>query len=417
VKVGRDVGFDELLRDYAAVLIAVGAKRSRELAIPGAEGEGVVGGVDFLRSAFLEETVPLGRRVVVIGGGSVAYDVSRTAVRHEDLDVSRTALRQEGVREVSLCCLESLSEMPADPVEVHEGEEEGIRRFNRVGPVAIRLDGEGRVKEAVFQRVLSVFDDEGRFAPRFDPDDQLTLPADTVILAIGQAMDLSFLSPERDNVALTDRGLLQVDRETLATTNPKVFAAGDAAHGTRLMIDAIAGGKKAARSIYRTLTGRDLVPEQVEAHLVLERFGREKRYEAVPRQPIPTASVDARLKRIDLQVETGYGPKEAAAEAGRCLDCGVNTIFDSERCILCGGCADVCPTLCLKLVPLDALSLDPGERAEHAGNAPGEVWSAIIKDEDRCIRCANCEMRCPVGAITMERYTFREEWRCPQTTG
>jgi ferredoxin len=127
--------------------------------------------------------------------------------------------------------------------------------------------------------------------------------------------------------------------------------------------------------------------------------------------------VDARLKRIDLQVETGYGPKEAAVEAGRCLDCGVNTIFDSERCILCGGCADVCPTLCLKLVPLDALSLDPGERAEHAGNAPGEVWSAIIKDEDRCIRCANCEMRCPVGAITMERYTFREEWRCPQTTG
>ncbi len=417
VKVGRDVGFDDLLRDYAAVLIAVGAKRSRELAIPGAEGEGVLGGVDFLRSAFLEETVPLGRRVVVIGGGSVAYDVSRTAVRHEDLDVSRTALRQEGVREVSLCCLESLSEMPADPVEVHEGEEEGIRRFNRVGPVAIRLDEEGRVKEAVFQRVLSVFDDEGRFAPRFDPDDQLTLPADTVILAIGQAMDLSFLSPERDNVALTDRGLLQVDRETLATTNPKVFAAGDAAHGTRLMIDAIAGGKKAARSIYRTLTGRDLVPEQVEAHLVLERFGREKRYEAVPRQPIPTAPVDARLKRIDLQVETGYGPKEAAAEAGRCLDCGVNTIFDSERCILCGGCADVCPTLCLKLVPLDALSLDPGERAEHAGNAPGEVWSAIIKDEDRCIRCANCEMRCPVGAITMERYTFREEWRCPQTTG
>jgi len=417
VKVGRDVGFDDLLREHAAVLIAVGAKRSRELAIPGVNGSGVHGGVDFLRSVALGETVPLGRRVVVIGGGSVAYDVSRTAVRHEEVDVSRTAIRQEGVREVSLCCLESLAEMPADPVEIHEGEEEGIRRVNRVGPLEIRLDEGGRVREVVFQKVLSVFDDAGRFAPRFDPDVRTALPADTVILAIGQAMDLSFLSPERDGVGLTDRGLLRVDRETLATTNPKVFAAGDAAHGTRLMIDAIASGKKAARSIYRALTGRELAAELVEVHRVLERFEREKRYEVVPRTPVPAAPAEERKQRIDLQVETGYDPEEAAAEAGRCLDCGVNTIFDSDRCILCGGCADVCPTLCLKLVSLDSLSLDPDTRTKLAPGGPGESWSVIIKDEDRCIRCANCERRCPVGAITMERYHFREEWRCPQTTG
>ncbi len=417
VKVGRDVGFDDLLRDHAAVLIAVGAKRSRGLPIPGADGTGVHGGVDFLRSVSLGETVPLGRRVVVIGGGSVAYDVSRTALRHEDLDVSRTALRQEGVRDVSLCCMESFDEMPADPVEVREGEEEGIRRLNRVGPLEIRLDEAGKVREVVFQKVLSVFDDRGRFAPRYDPGERTVLPADTVILAIGQAMDLSFLSSERDGVALTERGLLRVDPETLSTTNPKVFAAGDAAHGTRLMIDAIASGKKAARSIYRELTGRKISPERVEIHRVLDRFGREKRYEAVPRTPVPAAPVDTRKLRIDLQVETGYGPEEAAAEAGRCLDCGVNTIFDSDRCILCGGCADVCPTLCLKLVPLDALALDRSTRAGLAPGGPGEAWSAIIKDEDRCIRCANCEKRCPVGAITMERYHFREEWRCPQTTG
>lgn len=417
VKVGRDVGFDELLREHAAVLIAVGAKRSRELSIPGTQGIGVLGGVDFLRSVSLGETVPLGGRVVVIGGGSVAYDVSRTAVRHEDVDVSRTALRQEGVREVTLCCLESLAEMPADPVEIHEGEEEGIRRVNRVGPLEIHLDDGGKVREVVFQKVLSVFDDQGRFAPRYDPGERIAFPADTVILAIGQAMDLSFLSPERDGVALTDRGLLRVDRESLGTTNPKVFAAGDVAHGTRLMIDAIASGKAAARSIYRAITGRDLVPDQVDAHRVLERFGREKRYEAVPRTPVPTAPVEERRKRIDLQVETGYGPEEAATEAGRCLDCGVNTIFDSERCILCGGCADVCPTLCLKLVPFDSLAMDSATGSNLAPGRPGEIWSAILKDEDRCIRCANCERRCPVGAITMERYRFREEWQCPQTTG
>ena len=413
VKVGRDVGFDDLLREFAAVLIAVGAKRSRTLAIPGAEGDGVLGGVDFLRSVALGEPVSMGRKVVVIGGGSVAFDVSRTAIRHEEVDVSRMAMRQEGVREVSLCCLESLREMPADPVEIREGEEEGVRRFNRVGPVEILLDGEGRVREVVFQKVLSVFDESGRFSPRYDPDERLVLPADTVILAIGQAMDLSFLSSERDGVALTERGLLQVDRETLATTNPKVFAAGDAAHGTRLMIDAIASGKKAARSIYRCVTGRDLVPGEVEAHRVLDRFGREAGYESTPRLPVPAAPVDERMVRMDHPVETGYGRADASAEAGRCLDCGVNTIFDSERCILCGGCADVCPTLCLKLVPIEGLSLPPGTRETLCGGDPGGMWSAIIKDEDRCIRCANCERRCPVEAITMERYTFREEWRCP----
>ncbi len=413
VKVGRDVGFDDLLREFAAVLIAVGAKRSRTLAIPGAEGAGVLGGVDFLRSVALGEPVSMGRKVVVIGGGSVAFDVSRTAIRHEEVDVSRMAMRQEGVREVSLCCLESLREMPADPVEIREGEEEGVRRFNRVGPVEILLDGEGRVREVVFQRVLSVFDESGRFSPRYDPDDRLALPADTVILAIGQAMDLSFLSPGRDGVALTERGLLQVDRETLSTTNPKVFVAGDAAHGTRLMIDAIASGKKAARSIYRYVTGRDLVPGEVEAHRVLDRFGREAGYESVPRLPVPVAPVDERMGKMDHPVETGYGRADASIEASRCLDCGVNTIFDSERCILCGGCADVCPTLCLKLVPVEELSMPPGTRETLCDGAPGEKWSAIIKDEDRCIRCSNCERRCPVEAITMERYTFREEWRCP----
>jgi NAD-dependent dihydropyrimidine dehydrogenase PreA subunit len=120
--------------------------------------------------------------------------------------------------------------------------------------------------------------------------------------------------------------------------------------------------------------------------------------------------VEERLDRPDHPVETGYEQEEAVSEAGRCLDCGVNTIFDSERCILCGGCADVCPTLCLKLVSQEDLSLPAGMREDLSGGDPGGKWSAIIKDEDRCIRCANCERRCPVDAITMERYTFREEW-------
>jgi len=109
-------------------------------------------------------------------------------------------------------------------------------------------------------------------------------------------------------------------------------------------------------------------------------------------------------------VETGYTEVQAAGEAGRCLDCGVNTIFDGEKCILCGGCVDVCPTLCLKLVALDQLAPSPEIDTLLAENGAGSGDSAILKDEDRCIRCALCAQRCPTHAITMERFLFRQEW-------
>jgi formate dehydrogenase beta subunit len=118
---------------------------------------------------------------------------------------------------------------------------------------------------------------------------------------------------------------------------------------------------------------------------------------------------EARLAEPKALVETGYTETQALEEAGRCLDCGVNTIFDSEKCILCGGCADVCPTLCLKLVGIEEVDLPEWD-------APGE-WSAILKDEDRCIRCALCAERCLTQAITMERFQFQQEWRTCRTPG
>jgi NADPH-dependent glutamate synthase beta subunit-like oxidoreductase len=413
--VGRDVTFERLRRDYAAVVIAVGAKRSRALPIPGVAGPDVLGGVDFLRDVSLGQPPALGRRVIVIGGGNVAFDISRTVLRQTYMDAARTASRQAGVHEVHLCCLESREEMPADDVEIHEGDEEGLLRHNSLGPVRVLRDEAGKVTGVEFKRVLRVYDEQHRFRPLFDETQKTTISADTVILSIGQSADLSFLDPQQTGIEMEAPGIIKLDSQTLATTAPGVFAAGDLAHGTRLMIHAIASGKKAARSVFAYLTGRPLEPHAVEVHRAIEDYRREKGYEKPRRYPIPVLSVAERLADPRASVEKGYTEDAARREAGRCLDCGVNTIFDGQKCILCGGCVDVCPTSCLKLVPLSEIA-GPAElggllEAEFGPGADLSEHSAILKDETLCIRCANCAMRCPSGAITMERFSFTEHWR------
>jgi ferredoxin len=234
-------------------------------------------------------------------------------------------------------------------------------------------------------------------------------------LAVGQSPNLTFLDDGGADIQQFRPGWPRVDPQTLATTAPGVFVAGDLAHGTRLLIDAVASGKAAARSVYRYLTGRSLQPDAVTAHIPLEGYRREPGYEAIRRVPIPTIPPDKRLTHPDLLVEAGYGPVEAMREASRCLDCGVTPVFDGTRCVLCGGCADVCPTQCLKLVSL--AELQPGYDLELAieatlgPDADHLLHSAILKDEDRCIRCALCAMRCPTDAITMERVCFQTTWR------
>lgn len=423
VKVGRDVAFAELRRDFAAVIIAVGAKRARMLSLPGADAGGILGGVDFLRAVALDAQVALGGRVIVIGGGNVAYDVGRTAARLVDRqtesDISRVALRQPAVREVHLACLEAREEMPADEVEILEGAEEGITLHNRLGPkeFLFRETNSGKVVTGVrFRRVLSVFDASRRFSPVYDDNDIVDLEADAVLLSVGQMPDLTFLDAERDGIRLKSPMQIESDPETHATSAPGVFVAGDVAYGTRLMIDAIASGKKAARSVYRYLTGVVISAEETQFHFPIEGYNREREYEKRTRLHIPTATLAQRLADPKALVETGYTETQAQLEAGRCLDCGVNTIFDGEKCILCGGCVDVCPTLCLKLVGLQDLEPSAELGALRSGLEAQPDWSAILKDEDRCIRCALCAQRCPTHAITMERFQFQQEWTTWQNT-
>lgn len=415
VTVGREVGFGELRREYAAVIIAVGAKSSRSLGLPGEMGPRVYGGVDLLRAVSLGERMDIGREVVVIGGGNVAYDVARTVLRQIAYDTARTAARLEGTSRVRLVSLESLEEMPADTVEIVEGDEEGIERRNGWGPLEIRRDESGRVAGVVFRRCLHVYDENRRFAPRYDDEVTETIPCDTVLLSVGQAPKLGFLEDGGSDVEMMRPGWPKVDAQTLMTTAPGVFVTGDLAHGTRLLIDAVASGKAAARSVYRFITGRELKAESISAHNLLEQYRRERGYETIRRVPLPVIHPEERLQHPENVVETGYGEEEAVREASRCLDCGVTPVFDGSRCVLCGGCVDVCPTECLKLVSLAEIAggeeLDGLIDGALGAGADREGNSAILKDEDRCIRCALCAMRCPVDAITMERVTFSTIWR------
>lgn len=414
VEIGKDITFEQLRREHAAVLIAVGAKSSRSLNLKGEHGPGVFGGVDLLRAVSLGEKIEIGRDIVVIGGGNVAYDVARTVVRQIAYDTARTAARLAETARVFLVSLESAEEMPADTIEIVEGDEEGIERHNGWGPTEIVRDENGKVTAVAFRRCLRVYDDERRFSPIYDDGQTKTIPCDTVLLAVGQAPKLAFLETGGEDVERMPNGWVKVDQTTLQTTAKDVFVAGDLAHGTRLLIDAVASGKSAARSIYRQITGRTPVLEVVRTHVVLERYRRELGYEALRRTEIPTIHPDVRLKHPEAPVEIGYDRDLAMREASRCLDCGVTPVFDGTRCVLCGGCVDVCPTECLKLAPLSDLLFEGdasalitaalGSDAELDGN------SAILKDEDRCIRCALCAIRCPVNAITMERVCFSSSW-------
>ncbi|HEX8953075.1 MAG TPA: 4Fe-4S binding protein, partial [Polyangia bacterium] len=364
--------------------------------------------------------------------GFVAFDAARTALRVSDesdvdklagetdarlkeaLDAARGALRG-GAREVNIVSLESFEEMPVlrttqGHEEFEEAQREGVKFLPRRGPKRFVGDG-GKLRAVELRRVRSVFDAGGRFAPEFDDADVVTLEADSCILAIGQRADLGFLRPE-DGVALSPAGTIAVDKTTLATSAPGIFAGGDVAFGPRNLIEAVANGKRAARSIHEHLSREAAgIETLVEIEKIPTRdYRMVAGFEIMDRVAPPTLDVGRRTGIAE--VETGYAEAEARQQGARCLVCHVQTIYDPEACVLCGRCVDVCPEYCLALVPIDELELPDDERAalKSAASASGLPLSAMIKDDDRCIRCGLCAIRCPTDAMTMERFSITERY-------
>lgn len=420
----RKLGLKQLREQgFRAVFLAVGTQGGRELPIEGSGLDGVIKAIEFLININRGYRVELGKKVVVIGGGFVAFDAARAALRLPlaqtqtetegnlvtALDAARVALRT-GVQEVRMLSLESFEEMPVlrtaqGREEFEEAKKEGVIFQTQRG--ARRFAGkEGRLQAIELIGVKRTYDPDGRFNPVYDPEISETIEADSAILAIGQRADLSFLTPS-DGVELTPQGTIKIDPATLATTAHGVFAGGDVAFGPRNLIEAIANGKQAALSIDNFLRrGAPVSWTRMSFTKIPTReYKRPEGYEKFSRCAPPTEDLARRTGMSE--VEHGYPEAEARRQAERCLHCHAQTIYDANLCVLCGRCVDICPQHCLKLVPFEEVSADGVSNSDllkyyRLNGDSTQPVSAMIKDEEDCIRCGLCAIRCPTDAMTME---------------
>jgi NADPH-dependent glutamate synthase beta subunit-like oxidoreductase len=428
----QEFGVAELrARGFDAVFLAIGAGQGRGVRIEGGELDGVVKAIDYLLNINRGYRVPVGKRVVVVGGGLVALDAARVAMRailpgiamapEDEAAVAASALRvaldaarevvRSGAAAVTVVSLESAAELPAarsvqgrEEVDVAAGE--GIAFLPSWGPRRI-LGTAGKVTGLEVVRCVHAFDDAGRFNPVFDDTTTRVLDADAVILAIGQGPDTSFLRPQ-DGVETTPAGTIKVDPVTLATTAPGIFSGGDGAFPPALLITAAQQGKVAARSIDTYLRGEP--PTTSVLNVTIEQLPTETYHmtagcETIARR-IPIVPLDRRSGISE--VEQAFSAADAQAQARRCLYCHTHPVYDGAACVLCGRCADVCPEHCIRFASLDALDVDPEQRRTLEATAGGGPVTVYLYDGDRCIRCGLCAVRCPTAAITMERFHFEE---------
>jgi NADPH-dependent glutamate synthase beta subunit-like oxidoreductase/NAD-dependent dihydropyrimidine dehydrogenase PreA subunit len=329
VEVGRQVTLDELRHQgFAAFYLAIGAQGSRRLNIDGENSAGVTGGVDFLRALNLGTGSRLSGQVIVIGGGNVAIDVARSAVRC-------------GAQQTAMYCLESRAQMPALEEEIEEALEEQITLHNGWGPARI-LSEAGRVTAVEFKKCVSVFDEAGRFSPVYDEQETMLVPADHVLVAIGQAIEWGGLL-QGCAAQPNPSGALPADPLTYQTAQADIFTGGDAHTGPRFAIDAIAAGKQAAISIHRfvhagqSLTiGRTLRNYQSLDKSDLNLMG----YDRQPRQrPLRQPARDPQPVFKDLRLT--FSEEQVRQETARCLSCGA-TVVDPALCVGCGVCTTRC---------------------------------------------------------------------------
>jgi NADPH-dependent glutamate synthase beta subunit-like oxidoreductase len=303
--IGKDMTLSNLHNDFDAVFIGVGASLSKKIPVEGSDLEGVIWGLEFLKDVKEKNVTSMSKRVVVIGGGNVAMDVARSAIRL-------------GASEVQLACLESAQEMPAHDWEIEEAKDEGVVMNPSWGPN--RILGENKVTGIELVRCTSVFNKEGNFAPEFDDSTTITMDTDSVILAIGQTSDTSFM----EGIDL-QRGTISLDEE-MQTSTPGIFAGGEVARGPASVVEVLADGAKAASAIDRYLGGDGEIYEAVEPEAPNPRIGQSEGFAGMVRVESPKRPVNERKGTFDT-VELGYDENQAKGEAARCLRCDLRLLI------------------------------------------------------------------------------------------
>lgn len=370
VEVGTDVAFAALTREADAVVVAIGLSASRSLPIEGMEHESVLLALEFLESCAREADAPggpsvkphvEGKRVIVIGGGNVAVDVARTAVRL-------------GAASVRMVCLESEAEMPAWDWEIVEAVEEGVLITCSKGPKRVIIEG-GVCAGLETKAVECVFDEQGRFAPRFFEDRIEPIEGDTVVVTIGQMADYRAVEGE---LAIDAKGRLVFDPARMATSVRNVFACGEVVTGPGAAIEAVASGKRAARAVDGYLASGRIEALPPEPRAVIDPLPDETATLVPRRGRAPMPQVEPSVRRSTFEAfELGFAEEAALAEARRCLLCGAGAVVLQDKCATCVTCERVCPF--------------------GVPSIKGVGWAPAVA----CQACGVCAIECPAAAITM----------------
>ena len=394
-----------LAEGWDAIFVGSGAPRGRELDIPGRKeaDKNIHIGIDWLSSVSFGHVTKIGKRVVVLGGGNTAMDCCRSS-------------RRLGGEDVQVVVRSGFEEMKASPWEKEDAMHEGIPIHNYLVPKKFTHNN-GKLTGITFEKVKAQYDDKGRrkLVPTSEPDQYF--PCDDVLVAVGQENAFPWI--ERDiGIEFDAHDMPKVDPKTMASTHPKVFFGGDAAFGPKNIIWAVAHGHEAAVSIDKLLNGENIGDRPAPAvELISQKMGiHEWSYtnEVVldHRYKVPLRDKIVALKDIKAEVELGFDPQLALAEAGRCLNCDVQTVFTSQLCIECDACVDICPMDCITFTV-------NGEEADLRArlNAPSKNFSqdlyvqgglktgrVMVKDEDVCLHCGLCAERCPTGAWDMQKF-------------
>ncbi len=406
---GKDFEIDGLLKEYDAVLLAVGLQECKLPDITGNKLAGVLNGIEFLRKAASGNKggVELGKKVVVLGGGNVAVDIARTAVR----------LGGKGTK-VSVVCVEAVKgskpfsredEMPADASEISDAGSEGVVFCTSLAPEEI-VGGPDGVKGVKVRAVDTVYDEGGRFNPSYKNTKARILGADTVILGLGQELDPSFAGGKK-GLDIGKDGLLKVDPDSSMTSQKGVFACGDMSKSGHI-VDAIASGQKAAQSIHQHLGGKGSLGldnmqdvEPVHYHAREDTWAvRCSIWHSLPPKLSPNGwSFKKRKLGMEL-IEGSYSNFEAKRQGQRCVDCGISPVISPYHpCTLCGGCADACPAECLSLKFMNKSDFNGLNREIDGADGDGP-WVSLVIDDTECIHCEMCAEACGEDSIRMVRY-------------
>ena len=391
--------------NWDAIFVGSGAPRGRDLDIPGRKeaAKNIHIGIDWLSSVSFGHISKIGRRVVVLGGGNTAMDCCRSA-------------RRLGGEQVDVVVRSGFEEMKASPWEKEDAMHEGIPIHNYLVPKEFTHEN-GKLTGITFEKVKAEYDAKGRrkLVPSGEPVQHF--PCDDVLVAVGQENTFPWI--ERDTGIEFDQwDMPKVDSTTMASTHPKIFFGGDAAFGPKNIIWAVAHGHEAAVSIDKRLNGEDIddrptpAVEVMSQKMGIHEWSYDNEIALDKRYKVPHRDKVVALKDIKAEVELGFDEKLALSEAGRCLNCDVQTVFSAQLCIECDACVDICPMDCITFTA-------NGEEADlrQRLNAPShnltqdlyvqdglKTGRAMVKDEDVCLHCGLCAERCPTGAWDMQKF-------------